>query len=184
MDRATEPTDRTERSEPVERVNERDEIVSVVDRAEAIERGWLHRIATVVCRDPAGRVLVHRRPADAALFPGLLNWMLGGAVRVGESYETAAARELAEETGVETRPRFVLKFLCEGVISPYWLALHEVVIDTPLRPHPAEVAWYDWLPESEVHALSRHEDFVPDAREALARYRTHTQTQVTAPTDI
>ncbi|GAA2629295.1 NUDIX domain-containing protein [Streptomyces spororaveus] len=158
-------------SELVERVDERDEVLAVVDRGEAIRHQWLHRIATIVCRDSAGRILVHRRPDDVALFPGQLNWMFGGAVDVAESYEDAAARELEQELGVRTRPRFVFKFLCEGAISPYWLGLHEVVVTEPLQPDPSEVAWYDWLTESELTALVRHRGFVPDAREAFDRYR-------------
>ncbi|MEU5809939.1 NUDIX domain-containing protein [Streptomyces sp. NPDC047718] len=158
-------------SELVERVDERDEVLAVVDRGEAIRHQWLHRIATIVCRDTAGRILVHRRPDDVALFPGQLNWMFGGAVDVAESYEDAAARELVEELGVHTRPRFVFKFLCAGAISPYWLGLHEVVVTEPLQPDPSEVAWYDWLTESELTDLVRHREFVPDAREAFDRYR-------------
>ncbi|MGW2895108.1 NUDIX hydrolase [Streptomyces sp. NPDC001212] len=158
-------------SELVERVDERDAVLAVVDRGEAIRRRWLHRIATVVCRDSQGRILVHRRPDDVARFPGRLNWMLGGAVDVAESYEDAAARELAEELGVHARPRFAFKFLCDGAISPYWLGLHEVVVTEPVQPDPAEVAWHDWLTEPELADLVRHEAFVPDAREAFERYR-------------
>jgi 8-oxo-dGTP pyrophosphatase MutT (NUDIX family) len=159
------------RIELVERVDERDEVLGVVDRGEAIRRGWLHRIATVVCRDPGGRVLVHRRPDDASRFPGHRNWMLGGATEVGESYEDAAARELAEELGVRVRPRFVFKYLCAGAISPYWLGLHEVVVTEPIRPDPSEIAWHDWLTEAELVDLARRPGFVPDAREAFERYR-------------
>ncbi|MDX2937370.1 NUDIX domain-containing protein [Streptomyces ipomoeae] len=96
-----------ERSEPVERVDEQDEVIGVVDRGEAIRHGWLHRVATIVCRDSSGRTLVHRRPDDASRFPGHFNWLLGGATEVAESYEDAAARELAEELGVRGRPRFL-----------------------------------------------------------------------------
>lgn len=159
------------RIELVERVDERDEVLGVVDRGEAIRRAWLHRIATVVCRDPDGRVLVHRRPDDASRFPGHLNWMLGGATEVGESYEDAAARELAEESGVLSRPRFVFKFLCAGAISPYWLGLHEVVVTEPVEPDPSEIAWHDWLTEAELVDVVCDRAFVPDAREAFDRYR-------------
>lgn len=158
-------------AELVERVDERDEVQAVVERGEAIRHRWLHRISTIVCRDSAGRFLVHCRPDDAALFPGQINWMLGGAVDVAESYEDAAARELAEELGVHARPRFLFKFLCEGVISPYWLGLHEAVVAEPVRPDPTEVAWHEWLSESELTDLVRHREFVPDAREAFDRYR-------------
>ncbi|MFJ9901924.1 NUDIX hydrolase [Streptomyces sp. NPDC101152] len=157
--------------ELVERVDEQDRVLGVVDRAEAIRQGWLHRIATIVCRDEGGRFLVHRRPDDSSRFPGQYNWMLGGAADVGESYEQAAARELAEELDVQAAPRFVLKFLCAGAISPYWLGLHEVVITGPVRPSAEEVAWHDWLTEPELESLVRHQGFVPDAREAFDRYR-------------
>ncbi|MGW7331165.1 NUDIX hydrolase [Streptomyces sp. NPDC054840] len=157
--------------ELVEQVDERDHVVAVVDRAEAIREGWLHRVATIVCHDGDGRVLVHRRPDDASRFPGQFNWMLGGAVGVGESYEQAAARELAEELGVHAAPRLVLTFLCAGAISPYWMGLHEAVVTTPVRPDPGEVAWFDWLTGPELDELVRSSEFVPDAREAFDRYR-------------
>lgn len=94
--------------ELVERVDEQDHVVAVVDRGEAIRERWLHRVATIVCGDGDGRILVHRRPADVSHFPGQFNWMLGGAVDVGESYEDAATGELAEELGIRACPRFVL----------------------------------------------------------------------------
>lgn len=162
-------------SELVERVDEHDDVLAVVNRSLAIRRRWLHRIATIVCRDADRRVLVHRRPDDASLFPGQFNWMLGGAVGVGESYEDAASRELAEELGVDGRPRFVFKFLCAGAISPYWLAVHEVVVTDPVQPDPSEIAWHGWLTEHELVDFVRHQAFVPDARVAFDRYRAHSQ---------
>lgn len=157
--------------ELVERVDEHDRTVGVVERAEAIRRGWLHRVATIVVRDGDGRILVHRRPDDVSRFPGQFNWMLGGAADVGESYEQAAARELAEELGVRAAPRLVLTFLCAGAISPYWLGLHEATVTDPIRPDAREIAWHDWLTERELADLVRRQEFVPDAREAFARYR-------------
>ncbi|MEU3777091.1 NUDIX domain-containing protein [Streptomyces sp. NPDC032472] len=170
--------ERTERIERIERVDGLDRVVGVVERAEAIRRGWLHRIATVVVRDPAGRILVHRRPAEASRFPGQLNWLAGGATEVGETYEDAAARELAEELGVTgARPHPVLKFLCTGVISPYWLAVHEATVAEPIHPDPAELAWWAWVDEAELDTLAAGPDFVPDGREAWARYREGTATR-------
>ncbi|MEU0196762.1 MULTISPECIES: NUDIX domain-containing protein [unclassified Streptomyces] len=156
--------------EPVERVDEQDRVVGVVDRGEAIRNGWLHRVATTVCRDPQGRVLVYRRPEHVSRFPGQYDWLIGGAVGVGESYEEAAVRELAEELGVRVPVRPVLKFLCRGAISPYWLGVHEAVVSGPLTPEPSEIAWHGWFGERELREALRRWAFVPDGVDALRRY--------------
>lgn len=157
-------------TELVERVDDDDRVIGLVDRGEAIRKRWLHRIATVVCQDTRGRILVHRRPAGADRFPNGVNFVLGGASEPGETYEEAAARELTEELGVRARPRLVLTFRCAGVISPYWLGLHEAVVTGPVAPDPDEIAWYDWLTEPQLAELVADEAFVPDAREAYHRW--------------
>lgn len=68
-----------------ERVDERDRVLGVVDRAEAERRRWMHRIATTICRDPGRRILVLRRAEQHTRFPGHYDVMVGGAVNVGES---------------------------------------------------------------------------------------------------
>ncbi|MFE2721275.1 NUDIX domain-containing protein [Kitasatospora sp. NPDC059327] len=160
--------------EQVDRVDEQDRVLAVVDRDEAIRRRWLHRIATTVCRDPAGRFLVHRRPDDDARFPGRYNWLVGGAAEAGESYAAAAARELAEELGVRAEARFVLKFRCRGAISPYWLGVHEAVIVQDLTPDPSEIVWHAWLTRAELRTVVADDSFVPDGREAFERYEALT----------
>ncbi|WP_329252113.1 NUDIX domain-containing protein [Streptomyces sp. NBC_01478] len=156
--------------ELVERVDEQDRVLGTVDRGEAIANHWMHRVATTVCRDGEGRVLVHRRAADMSRFPGQYNFLVGGAAEVGESYEEAAARELAEELGVRVPVRFAFKFLCRGVISPYWLGVHEAVVHTEIAPDPAEIAWHAWVTEGELREMARRPTFVADAAEALDRY--------------
>lgn len=159
-------------NEPVERVDDQDRVLAVVDRSEAIRRGWLHRIATTVCRDQQGRVLVYRRPENLSRFPGHHEVTFGGAVDVGESYEQAAARELAEELGIHVPVRFLFKFLCRGAISPYWLGVHEAVITGEVTPDPGEVAWHGWLTETELQEAVRQWRFIPDGQEAFDRYLT------------
>ncbi len=157
-------------SELVERVDEQDRILGIVDRGEAIRRKWLHRVATTVCRDTEGRILVHRRPENVSRFPGQYNWLIGGAVNAGETYEDAAARELTEELGVRAPVRRAFTFLCDGVISPYWLGVHEAVIEESVAPDPSEIAWHDWLSESALREVLQQWPFVPDGRDAFTRY--------------
>ena len=158
--------------ELVERVDEHDRVVGVVDRGTAIRMRWLHRVATVVCRDRANRILVHRRPDSDELFPSHYNWLIGGAVAVGESYQQAARRELAEELRIAGRPRFLFKFLCHGAIAPYWLGVHEVVIDQAVVPDPSEISWCHWVPDTQLREVIRRWRFVPDSVDAFDRYPT------------
>ncbi|MEU7717053.1 NUDIX hydrolase [Streptomyces tibetensis] len=167
--------------ELVERVDEQDRVVGVVDRDEAVRKGWLHRVATTVCRDARGRVLVHRRPEHVSRFPGHHDWLIGGGVAVGESYEEAAVRELAEELGVRAGVRFVFSFLCRGAISPYWLAVHEAVVPERLTPDPSEIAWHGWFSEAAFREVSRERLFVPDGLDALRRHPGLTSPTATPP---
>ena len=157
--------------ELVEHVDEHDRVLGVVDRSAAIANRWLHRVATTICRDPAGRILVHRRPEDLSRFPGQYNWLVGGAAEVGESYEVAAARELTEELGVEAPVRFGFKFLCRGAISPYWVGVHEAVVTGEIAPDPAEIAWHAWVTEDELRDMMGRLTFVPDGVDVLRRYQ-------------
>jgi 8-oxo-dGTP pyrophosphatase MutT (NUDIX family) len=156
--------------ELVERVDERDRVLAVVDRAEAERRRWTHRIATTICRDPMRRILVLRRAEQHIRFPGHYDVMVGGAVDVGESYEDAAARELSEELGAGVPVRFMFKFLCRDGVSPVWFGVHEAVITEPLVPDPSEIAWHAWLTEPELREVVDRWPFVPGGREALRRY--------------
>jgi 8-oxo-dGTP pyrophosphatase MutT (NUDIX family) len=162
--------DRASVSELVEHVDEHDRVLGVVDRDQAERENWPHRIATTICRDREGRILVLRRSGTHPRFAGCYDVLVGGAVNVGESYEQAAARELAEELGVRAPVRFLFKFLCREGISPIWLGVHEAVVSEALVPDPDEIGWQDWMTVDELRAVVDERVFVPGGREALRRY--------------
>lgn len=62
-------------------------------------------VAIIVLTDPAGRVLMQHRSHDAHVEPG--RWTPpGGRLESGEDAETAAHRELFEETGLTAALEF------------------------------------------------------------------------------
>ncbi|MBO1330692.1 NUDIX hydrolase [Streptomyces sp. VRA16 Mangrove soil] len=156
--------------ELVERVDAQDSMLGVVSRGEAVRRGWLHRVAVVVCRDGQGRFLVHRRAQSLSRFPGHYELGVGGAAAVGESYAQAAARELREELGVPAPVRLRFTFLNRTGLSPHWLGVCDAVLSEIGVPDPDEVAWHGWLTESEVRRSLRQWTFTPDSREIFDRY--------------
>ncbi|MFF5408549.1 NUDIX hydrolase [Streptomyces misionensis] len=157
--------------ELVERVDDQDRVLGmVVSRRQVVQEGWLHRVAVTVCRDERGRILVHRRPEQVSRFPGLYEVQVGGAAHVGESYEQAAARELAEELGIRTLPRLLFTFINRSGLSPHWLGVHEAVVADTVVPDPDEVAWHGWLTEPELRSALLKWHFTPDSHEAFSWY--------------
>ncbi|TRV81000.1 NUDIX domain-containing protein [Streptomyces sp. 130] len=157
--------------EMVEHVDEYDRVLGVVDRDDAVRENRPHRIATTICRDREGRILVLRRAETMSRFPGYYDVMVGGAVNVGESYEQAAVRELTEELGVRVPVRFLFKFLCRAGIGPVWFGVHEAVLPQDLVPDPGEIGWLDWMAVDALLQVADAWPFVPGGREALRRYR-------------
>ncbi|MFD6798097.1 NUDIX hydrolase [Streptomyces cyaneofuscatus] len=157
--------------ELVERVDGQDRVLGVVvNRRQAIQEGWLHRVAVTVCRDERGRILVHRRSEHLSRFPGLYEVTVGGGVHAGESYEQAAARELDEELGIRVLPRSLFTFINRSGLSPHWLGVHEAVVPDAVVPDPDEVAWHGWLTEPELRSALQEWHFTPDSHEAFSRY--------------
>lgn len=60
----------------------------------------IHRSVHVVIRHPDGRILLQKRSAAKDIQPGRWDTAVGGHLDPGESWETAARRELREELGV------------------------------------------------------------------------------------
>jgi 8-oxo-dGTP pyrophosphatase MutT (NUDIX family) len=83
----------------IEIVDEADRVVDVVTRREMRARNLRHRSVGIAVLDPEGRVLIHRRADTKDVWPGRWDLAVGGVVDAGESWEVAAARELAEEIG-------------------------------------------------------------------------------------
>lgn len=85
-------------NDPTVVVDEQDNEIAVMSRAEAHDRGLLHRVACIYVLDPKGRILIQERK------DGYLDHSSAGHVDPGESYDAAARRELFEELGIRDVP--------------------------------------------------------------------------------
>ncbi|MFJ5262979.1 NUDIX hydrolase [Streptomyces sp. NPDC088387] len=156
-------------------VDEQDRVVGQASRGEIYARGLRHRCVFVQARDTSGRIFVHRRTATKLVFPSLHDMFVGGVVGAGESYDDAALREAEEELGVSglPRPTHLFTFLYDnGAGQSWWSAVYEVRCELPVRPQVEEVAWHDFLPETEVERLLTEWEWVPDGLAAYRRLRT------------
>jgi 8-oxo-dGTP pyrophosphatase MutT (NUDIX family) len=153
-------------------VDEQDRVVGQATRREVRRRRLLHRFAAVLCRDPAGRLYVHRRTDDKDVYPGMYDMTAGGVLGTGERYLDAARRELAEELGVAgPELRFLFKHRYRGPENPSWSALYEVTWDGPVTPQASEIAWGAFLSLDELDVRLATWPFCPDAAETYRRWR-------------
>jgi isopentenyldiphosphate isomerase len=132
-----------------------------------------HIVVSVLVRDAAGRIYVHRRTGTKDVFPGMHDCWVAGCLTAGEQPAEAAQRELEEElgiAGVVLVPLFrqwyaddVTQHVCHAFTTTY---------DGPVQHQEAEIAWGGWMTADEL--VDRLADpswpFVPDGRSAIERW--------------
>ena len=152
-------------------VDERDHVVGRATRRQMREHNLLHRNASVLCLDSQDRVFVHQRMPTKDVFPNLYDLFASGVVMAGESYETAAARELAEELGVVgalLEPLFKHRY--EGPSSRSFTMVYRVRWDGPIVTQAEEIAWGGFIPLLEAANNDQRFQYVPDGLEIFQRY--------------
>src|SRR5512135_2798978 len=82
-------------------VNEQGEVIGKAKRSECHGNPSLvHRAVHVLVFNKKGELLLQLRSKDKDIQPGKWDTSVGGHLGVGESYEQAALREMAEELGI------------------------------------------------------------------------------------
>ncbi|GDY17504.1 NUDIX hydrolase [Verrucomicrobiota bacterium] len=156
-------------------VDAQDRVIGREFRAEIHRRHLRHRAIHIFWLRPDGQLCLQRRSFAKDHCPGLLSSSCAGHVDAGETYVSAATRELAEELGVQVAPtalaeidyapchvelghEFVRSYLLRR--PPEALRLAPFEVDAVRWRYPAEVvAWMDAQPE----------EFAPPLRHLLAR---------------
>jgi isopentenyl-diphosphate Delta-isomerase len=102
--------------EIVDHVDEQDNVLERRPLRECVELGLLHRAIVVILLDSSEKqVYLQRRAESKSFYPGFWSASCTGHVSSGESYHSAALREVREELGLVTPLRELFKFL-----SPKW----------------------------------------------------------------
>jgi len=153
-------------------VDEHDQLLGALPRAELRERGLIGRCTFILLFNGAGELCVHRRTLSKALYPGYWDVAAGGMVGVQESYAESAARELAEELGVSgVELGFHETFYFEQPGNRLWCAVYSAVWDGPLRLQPEEVIEARFISVEQAQAESTKLPYCPDSLVALQRYQ-------------
>lgn len=141
-------------TELVDVVDEDDHVIRVVTRAEMRAHRLRHRGVFIAVQHSDGRLLVHQRSFSKDVCPGLWDIAVGGVVASGETYDTAAVRELAEEIGVA---HVAPTRIGEGSFSDEFFVLnarcYRVVCDGPFVFADGEVIAARWVNRADLDDL-------------------------------
>ncbi|WP_437882761.1 NUDIX hydrolase [Pseudomonas sp. LRF_L74] len=158
-------------AERVAWVDERDNLLGSLPRAELREGGLIGRGTFILLFNSAGELCIHQRTLSKAVYPGYWDVAAGGMVGEGESYAESAARELAEELGIrDTQLTDHGRFYFDEPGNRLWGAVFSARSDVPVQVQPEEVLQACFLPLDEVLRLFDERPFCPDSRLALERY--------------
>jgi 8-oxo-dGTP pyrophosphatase MutT (NUDIX family) len=152
--------------EEVALYDERGTVVGSAPRSTMRAQNLRHAASSVVVRDPAGRVYLHRRTSTKDVYPGLLDFAAGGVVLAGEDPADCAVREVEEElgvAGVSLEPAGTADYADRH--TRYRAFRYTVVWAGEVRWQPEEVSWGAWVTVRELVALLAAEDasVVPDS---------------------
>ena len=161
--------------EPVAVYDAAGSVVGVAPRGVVYRDGLWHGATGVLVRSTDGnRVYLHRRSPDKLIFPGVYDCWAGGVIGPGESPAVAAARELAEELGIDGVALMPHEpFAYEGDGLRYHVFTYEVRWDGPLHHQPEEIVWGAWVTLDELRARLAEParwPFVPDGRMGIERW--------------
>jgi isopentenyldiphosphate isomerase len=135
-----------------------DNVIGSGTKREAWATGAWHRIVRVFLFNAGGEMLVTRRSANLLSSPGKWNDSSSGHVDEGESYETAALRELEEEAGVSgVALNAVAKFKISEKDEPDKIKnrfhmIYTGKYDGLLRLNPLEVAEARWISPADLRS--------------------------------
>ena len=151
-------------------VDEQNNVLGSVTRAEMRQEGHCHRATYVFVFNSLGQLYVQERTLTKDVYPGFFEPATGGVVAEGESYDLAAKRELEEElgiTGVELTAHFHFYFQ-EGNCR-VWGRAYSCCYDGEVQLQEEEVADVVMEYPSDILQNRFNRNYTPDSLIALER---------------
>lgn len=163
--------------EMVEVVSTNDDVLYTTTLDDCKSRGLLHRTVCGFLRNSKDEILLQLRSFSDDWLPGKWTVSCSGHVRAGEPIEQACVRELREELGIESSPRFLFKMLLPRItwsrFTEYEFAhVFECSSDSTPKVNAQEVEKVKFVTPAELSHLLEipSEEFTGDAIILLKRY--------------
>ncbi len=167
-------------SAPIQVVDTNDRPVRAASKQEVWDQKSLHRVVRIMLQRPDGKILLQRRSASKVPFPSCWDNSVAGHVDVGEDFETAAYRELAEEVGLtDVRLKELGRYSNAGdwqgwQSNRFQCVYTATITDTPTRLETGKVDSVRWFSLDEIKQMVReHPEQVTDGlMEVITQFYT------------
>ena len=133
-------------------VNERDEVIGRLPRAQVHREGHKHRAIHVLVFNARGEIFLQKRSMTKDTHPGAWDSSSSGHVDSGEDYDACAVRELREELGLVVAAPLVRLFkiaACPATGQEFcWV--YRMTSEGPFVLHPEEIERGEWFTPERV----------------------------------
>ena len=152
-------------------VDERNNVVGALPRAEMRARCLPHRSTYILVFNSRGELFVQKRSASKDVFPAYYDPAAGGVVLAGETYEEGARRELEEELGIrDVDLAWQFDFYFASTDARIWGSAFTCVYDGPLVLQEEEIESGSFMTIGDILRRQATESFTPDGLHVLRRF--------------
>lgn len=133
-------------------VDENDNVIGYRSRFECHhDKSLIHRAVSVALFNPKGLLLLQKRSAEKDTYPGYYTLSASGHLNKGDTYESAAHREVYEELGVKgLQLEYVGKQLVRMEQETEICAVYRGICEGPFNVAADEVETVGFYPVEEV----------------------------------
>lgn len=157
--------------ELVDLIDEKGNVLGVVERGKAHKAGLLHRVVHVWVLNSKNEVLLQKRSPNKNEFPNVWDVAVGGHVRSGQKSLQTAQRETEEELGLDLKEddfefafSFVDSMTYKDLTINDFVDVYIVRKDVDLKRlqlQKEEVGTVKWMPLTEFFACCMGDNFCP-----------------------
>ncbi len=152
--------------------DEHDRVIGTAPRSRVHAEGLLHRAVHIFVFNSRGELLLQRRSATKDESPLKLTSSASGHLSAGESYESAAIREMQEEIGLSGPLEFLHRFPARFETAFEHTVLYRLYSDAEPTPDPGEILRMETvtLDEARKRLAADPDDFSSPLRVLLEWY--------------
>lgn len=132
----------------------------------------IHRVVHILVFNSKGELFLQKRGMDKDIQPGKWDTSVGGHVDSGESYTSAAYREMKEELGIEKNDlTFIHKYLHSNSIESEYVTTYITAYDGKINIQESEIDDGQFFSLDEIERKKESGMFTPNFIHEFERFR-------------